>query len=94
MDHSVLVFAATTFSNSSHNEHKPNHKSCFEILKPSKTTHPNLSLRCNSRSRVKVQRGATVASLAAPRSTVSAFSKVFSAMSTVSVMGATTVSKR
>ena len=92
MGHSAHVCVATTFSNSSHSEHKPNHKSCSEILKPSKTTPLNLSLQCSSRSRVV--RGAIAASLAAPRSTVSASSKVFSVVSTASVTGATTASKR
>ena len=89
---SVHVCVATTFSNSSHSEYKPNHKSCSEILKPSKMTLPNLSLQCNSRSRVV--RGATAASLGAPKSTASASSKVFCAVSTASVTGATTASKR
>lgn len=85
----VHVCAATTYSNSRHREHRPNRKSCSVIPK-----HLKMIPALNKHNRAKVARDATVVSLAAPKSTVSASSREFSARSTVSVMGATTVSRK
>jgi hypothetical protein len=87
----VLASAATTFSNSKCSGHRPNHKSCSEILKHSKMMQATRIKRSKAKKAVRATVAAIVVSLTARRSTVSVSNKVYYAQSTVNVMGVTTV---